>query len=78
MQISFVMLIFLMFSDQTFFGGRRQKSPRGANCLRGRSPMMKVRLDLKNILQVSLKAILQITRSAKISYLWLSEDSINP
>ena len=35
MQISFVMLIFLLFSDQ--FQGE-QKSLRGANCLRGVSP----------------------------------------
>ena len=34
MQISFVMLIFLLFSDQISEGG--QKSPRGANCLSGR------------------------------------------
>ena len=33
MQISFVMQFFLLFSDQISGG---QKSPRGANCLRGR------------------------------------------
>ena len=36
MQISFVMLIFLLFSDPNFRG---QKSLRGANCLRGALPL---------------------------------------
>ena len=36
MQISFVMLIFLLFSDQI---SGAQKSPRGVNCLRGRPPV---------------------------------------
>ena len=41
MQIYFVILIFLLFSDQFFWGGG-QKSLRGANCLREAPPALHV------------------------------------
>ena len=38
MQISFVMLIFLLFSDQISGGGSKSLQGKGANCLRGVPP----------------------------------------
>ena len=45
MQISFVMLIFLLFSDQ--ISGGRQKSLRGANCL-SREPYLLWKKSLRS------------------------------